>query len=70
MFKLRASIHLRSYGQKNPLQQYIEEASNLFKGMKDNISINIIHNLNSYKISEEIDNNSPQTQTKVSVKIG
>ncbi len=71
MIKLRSSIHLRSYGQKNPLQQYIQEASELFKKMKDAIATTVIQNLNNYKIDQDyIDKINAQTKLKQKVKIG
>ena len=70
MMKLRSGIYLRSYGQKNPLQQYVEESAILFKEMKNSISHSIIVSLNTYTPTEEfiskIDN---QVQEQMKVKI-
>lgn len=38
MSHLREGIHLRSYAQGNPLQQYVEEGFNLFEQMMKNIA--------------------------------
>ncbi len=38
MSHLREGIHLRSYAQSNPLQQYIEEGFTLFEEMMNNIA--------------------------------
>ena len=45
MLRLKASIHLRSYAQKNPLQQYIEEAAILFDSLKSEISHEMVTTL-------------------------
>lgn len=73
MMKLRSGIHYRSYGQKNPLQQYIEESSKLFIKMKNNISHAITMSLNTYEINEDLkDKYAPRdtSSEKINVKIG
>lgn len=45
MTKLKSAIHLRSYAQKNPLQQYIEEAHVMFQNLKKKISLTVIETL-------------------------
>ncbi len=42
MDKLRNGIHLRSYAQGNPLQQYISEGYDLYDSMMDSISREIV----------------------------
>ncbi|HZJ87339.1 MAG TPA: preprotein translocase subunit SecA [Erysipelothrix sp.] len=42
MSHLREGIHLRSYAQSNPLQQYIEEGYNLFESMMHNIAVEVV----------------------------
>ncbi len=41
MSQLREGIHLRSYAQSNPLQQYIEESYTLFEAMMNNIALEV-----------------------------
>ncbi len=43
MSKLRDGIHLRSYAQGNPLQQYVSEGFELFEDMMQNISQEIVN---------------------------
>ena len=42
MSQLREGIHLRSYAQSNPLQQYVEESYTLFEEMIKNISHEVV----------------------------
>ncbi len=42
MSHLREGIHLRSYAQSNPLQQYIEEGYRLFTDMMNNIAQEVV----------------------------
>ena len=42
MSGLREGIHLRSYAQSNPLQQYIEEGYQLFENMMKNIAVEVV----------------------------
>ncbi len=42
MSLLREGIHLRSYAQSNPLQQYVEEGFDLFSEMMDNIAHEVV----------------------------
>ncbi|MFV0381474.1 MAG: preprotein translocase subunit SecA [Breznakia sp.] len=42
MSKLRDGIHLRSYAQTNPLQQYVEEGFQMFDDMSANIAREIV----------------------------
>lgn len=45
MDKLREAIHLRSYANTNPLQDYVNEGYKLFGDMMDMISIEVVLNL-------------------------
>ncbi|NLP22451.1 MAG: preprotein translocase subunit SecA [Erysipelotrichaceae bacterium] len=42
MSKLRDGIHLRSYAQDNPLQAYVNEGYEMFEGMMQDISMEIV----------------------------
>ena len=42
MSKLRDGIHLRSYAQGNPLQQYVQEGFDMFDDMSQNIAREIV----------------------------
>ena len=72
MMKIRSGIQYRSYGQKNPLQQYIEEAAELFQKTKNNISHAIIISLNTFDADQFAHENLKETegQEEVKVKIG
>lgn len=42
MSKLRDGIHLRSYAQDNPLQAYVNEGYEMFEGMMQDTSMEIV----------------------------
>ena len=50
MDKLREGIHLRSYANKNPLQDYVNEGYSLFGEMNDLIAIEVVLNLLNIKV--------------------
>ena len=50
MSHLREGISLRSYGQTNPLQDYVNEGYSLFKEMTDTISVDTAFNLLNVRI--------------------
>ncbi len=43
--QLRSVIHLRSYGQRDPLNEFKEEAFNLFHGMLDDLRVTVTRSL-------------------------
>lgn len=45
MAHLREGIHLRSYAQTNPLQDYVNEGYSLFREMNDTIAVEVVLNL-------------------------
>ncbi|URM52981.1 preprotein translocase subunit SecA [Mycoplasma sp. SG1] len=47
--RLKHGIHFRSYAQKNPLQQFIEESSKIFEGLRDTIAKNILQIIFNHK---------------------
>lgn len=49
MDHLRQSIHLRSYAQKNPKQEYKREAFELFSGLLDNLKQDVVTVLSKVK---------------------
>ena len=53
MDHLRQGIHLRSYGQKNPKQEYKRESFELFQELLNNIKIETIRVLSHVKVREE-----------------
>ena len=57
MDHLRQGIHLRSYAQKNPKQEYKREAFQLFAEMLDNIKFDVISLLSKVQVrdSEDVD---------------
>ena len=50
MAKLREGIHLRSYGQDNPLQSYMEEGYELYNTMMTTIAFDVFTFCNNFKI--------------------
>jgi len=50
MEHLREGIHLRSYANTNPLQDYVNEGYDLFKECNDTIAVEVILNLLNAKI--------------------
>lgn len=50
MDKLREGIHLRSYANTNPLQDYVNEGYQLFGDMLDVIAIEVVLNLLNVKV--------------------
>jgi preprotein translocase subunit SecA len=52
---LRQGIHLRSYGQKNPKQEYKREAFELFSGMLDQIKAEVSNIVVKVQINSETD---------------
>lgn len=54
MSKLRDGIHLRSYAQNNPLQQYVSEGYDLFEQMMQSISREIVFFALKIKIEKKV----------------
>lgn len=54
MSKLRDGIHLRSYAQGNPLQQYVSEGYELFEQMMQSISREIVFFALKIKIEKKV----------------
>ncbi len=50
MAHLREGIHLRSYAQTNPLQDYVNEGYSMFREMNDTIAVEVILNLLNAKV--------------------
>ncbi len=50
MAHLREGIHLRSYAQTNPLQDYVNEGYSLFREMNDTIAVEVVLNLLNAKV--------------------
>lgn len=57
MDHLRQSIHLRSYAQKNPKQEYKREAFELFSGLLDNLKHDVVTVLSKvkFRMPEEVE---------------
>ena len=67
--RLRDGIHLRSYANVNPLQDYVNEGFALFNEMLETIALDVVTQLLNLRVqmkpvSEEDDNNVDQTATK------
>jgi preprotein translocase subunit SecA len=59
MSHLREGIHLRSYANTNPLQDYVNEGYSLFKEMMDTIAVEAVLNLTNVKVNIEQANAEP-----------
>ena len=51
--RLRAGIYLRSYSQKNPLHEYVEESKDLYEDMKIQIANDVTISLASVVIKAD-----------------
>ena len=61
---LRQSIHLRSYAQKNPKQEFKRESFELFSEMLDNLKIEVISVLSKVQVREESDVEAVEAQRR------
>ncbi len=61
---LRQSIHLRSYAQKNPKQEYKRESFELFSEMLDNLKIEVISILSKVQVRQESDVEAVEAQRR------
>ncbi len=65
MDKLREAIHLRSYANTNPLQDYVNEGYKLFGDMMDMISIEVVLNLLNAQVQvKKPDEETPKEEEK------
>ena len=55
MSRFRESVSLRSYGQINPLQDYVNEGWALFREMLETISLEVVLNLLNVKVQKKVD---------------
>lgn len=55
MTRFRESVSLRSYGQINPLQDYVNEGWAMFREMLETISLEVVLNLMNVKVEKKID---------------
>ena len=55
MSRFRESVSLRSYGQINPLQDYVNEGWALFREMLETISLEVVLNLLNVKAQKKVD---------------
>ena len=55
MSRFRESVSLRSYGQINPLQDYVNEGWAMFRDMLETISLEVVLNLLNVKIQKKVD---------------
>ncbi|MBT1450520.1 preprotein translocase subunit SecA [Glaciecola sp. XM2] len=61
---LRQGIHLRSFAQKNPKQEYKRESFELFSDMLDNLKIEVISILARVQVQEQKDVEAVEAQRK------
>jgi preprotein translocase subunit SecA len=64
---MRQGIHLRSYAQKNPKQEYKREAFELFSGMLDRIKFDTVTTVSKIQIrsQEEMDREASERQHRL-----
>ena len=55
MTRFRESVSLRSYGQINPLQDYVNEGWAMFREMLETISLEVVLNLMNVKVERKIE---------------
>lgn len=55
MTRFRESVSLRSYGQINPLQDYVNEGWAMFREMLETISLEVVLNLMNVKVEKKVD---------------
>lgn len=60
MAHLREGIHLRSYANTNPLQDYVNEGYSLFKEMMDTVAIEVVLNLLNAQIQIKKPDETPE----------
>lgn len=53
MTRFRESVSLRSYGQINPLQDYVNEGWDMFREMLETISLEVVLNLMNIKVEKK-----------------
>lgn len=61
---LRQGIHLRSFAQKNPKQEYKRESFELFSDMLDNLKIEVISVLSRVQVQEQKDVEAVEAQRR------
>lgn len=64
MDHLRQGIHLRSYAQKNPKQEYKREAFQLFAQMLENIKFDVVSLLSKVQVKSEDDVDAVEEQRR------
>ena len=55
MTRFRESVSLRSYGQINPLQDYVNEGWAMFREMLETISLEVVLNLMNVKVEKKVE---------------
>ena len=55
MTRFRESVSLRSYGQINPLQDYVNEGWAMFREMLETISLEVVLNLMNIKVETKVE---------------
>ncbi len=63
MSHLREGIHLRSYANTNPLQDYVNEGYALFKEMMDTIAVEGVLNLLNVKVNRPVEKEEKPAET-------
>ena len=66
---LRQGIHLRSYAQKNPKQEYKREAFEMFTGLLDRIKLDVVSILSKVQVRAESDVDAIDEQRRSKSKV-
>ena len=66
---LRQGIHLRSYAQKNPKQEYKREAFEMFTGLLDRIKLDVVSILSKVQVRAESDVEAIDEQRRSKSKV-
>ena len=63
MTRFRESVSLRSYGQINPLQDYVNEGWAMFREMLETISLEVVLNLMNVKVEKRVEDKPKESFT-------
>ena len=63
MTRFRESVSLRSYGQINPLQDYVNEGWAMFREMLETISLEVVLNLMNVKVEKKVEDKPKESFT-------
>ncbi len=65
MSHLREAVGLRSYGQTNPLQDYVNDGYSMFREMNQNIAVDSVYNFMNVRIQPKPEPEQPKVEAEV-----